>query len=135
MTQEAATVTARLQAATADLLWMSEIDAPLAVIHWPPLDGGLTPGRLLELTNHPLTTLVQEVEVDQFFAGAVEDQDWFGEEERAIAQRYRNLVAILKESLGDLRVYRVGEITIDCYVVGQIELGDWLGLATQVTET
>lgn len=135
MNDETSRLVTRLKAATAGLLWMSEIDAPLEVIHWPPLQGELTPERLLELTNHPLTTAVKPVAVDDFFAGATEEQDWFGEEERAIAQRYRDLVAMLKQTLGKLQGYQVGEVNIDLYMVGQTASGDWVGLATQAVET
>lgn len=135
MDDEISTLMIQLQEATADLLWMSEIDAPLEVIHWPPSDLELTPSHLLELTNHPLTTPVTRVTVDDLFAGATEEQDWFGEEERAIAQRYRDVVAILKQSLNNLQGYRVGEVNISLYMVGQTESRDWVGLATQAVET
>jgi hypothetical protein len=126
---------ARLQAAIAGLLWMSEIDAPLEVIHWPASVLELTQERLLELTHHPPTALVQQVTVEEFFAGATADQDWFGEEERAIAQRYREVVALLKQSLTHLQGYRVGEVRLDLYIVGQTASGNWVGLATQAVET
>lgn len=135
MNDEISVLIARLQDATKGLLWMSEIDAPLEVVHWLPSDLELTQERLLKLTHHPLTTPVKMVAVDTFFAGATEEQDWFGEEERAIAEQYRTLVAILKQSLSNLRVYRVGEVNIDLYILGQAASGDWVGLATQAVET
>lgn len=135
MNDETSTLITRLKEATAGLLWMSEIDAPLEVIHWPPALPDLTTERLLELTDHPLTTPVERIAIDDFFAGATEEQAWFGEEERAIAQRYQDLVAMLKQSLSHLQGYRVGEVNIDIYIVGQTESGDWVGLATQAVET
>jgi hypothetical protein len=78
---------------------------------------------------------VKVLAVDDFFAGATEDQDWFGDEERAIAARYRELVALLKQHLSDLTVYQVGEVTLDVYVVGRTPEGELLGLATQASET
>lgn len=134
MDDETATLITRLQEATAGLLWMSEIDAPLEVLHWPSILE-LTQERLLELTNHPLTTPVKGVTVEDFFAGATEEHAWFGEEERAIAQRYRDVVALLKQSLHHLQGYRVGEVRIDLYIVGQTAASDWIGLATQAVET
>jgi hypothetical protein len=135
MNDEISMLITRLKDATTGLLWMSEIDSPLEVIHWSPSVLELTQERLLKLTHHPLTTPVKRVAVDTFFAGATEEQDWFGEEERAIAERYRNLVAILKHSLSNLQVYRVGEVNIDLYILGQTKSGDWVGLATQSVET
>jgi hypothetical protein len=135
MNDEISALIARLQDATTGLLWTSEIDAPLEVIHWSPSVLELTPEQLLKLTHHPLATPVKRMAVDTFFAGATEEQDWFGEEERVIAEQYRNLVAILKQSLSNLQVYRVGEVNIDLYILGQTESGDWVGLATQAVET
>lgn len=135
MNEETSALMTRFKEATAGLLWMSEIDAPLEVIHWPPSVLELSKERLLELTNHSLTTPVEVVAVDDFFAGATEEQDWFGEEERAIAQRYRDLVTMLKQSLSNLQGYRVGAVNIDLYMVGQTTSGDWVGLATQAVET
>lgn len=135
MDDETAALVAKLQAATAGLLWMSEIDAPLQVIHWPSSVLELTPEQLLKLTNQPPTTPVKQVAVDDLFAGATEDQDWFEDEERAIAQRYRELLALLKQSLDNLQGYRVGEVNIDLYIVGQTNTKDWVGLTTKAVET
>lgn len=124
-----------LQAATAGLLWTSETDAPLDVISWQEQAKELTSERLLELTHHASDTSVATLNVDDFFSAATEEQDWFGDEETAIAANYRTLVVLLKENLHDLKVYRVGEVTIDLYIVGQTDAGDLVGIATQATET
>ena len=136
MNPQSAALVSQLQAATADLLWLSEIDAPFEVKHWShQADAPLTTETLLKLTDQPPTAPVKVLAVDAFFAAATEEQDWFGDEEKAMAARYRELVALLKQHLSDLTVYQVGDVTLDLYVVGRTPEGELLGLATQASET
>jgi Nuclease A inhibitor-like protein len=136
MNPQSTDLLSQLDAAIADLLWLSEIDAPFEVKHWSyPADAPLTTETLLQLTNQPPTAPIKMLAVDDFFAGATEEQDWFGEEEKAIAARYRELVVLLKQHLSQLTVYQVGEVTLDIYVVGCTSEGELVGLATQASET
>ncbi|GAP99842.1 sugar-non-specific nuclease inhibitor NuiA homolog [Leptolyngbya sp. NIES-2104] len=75
------------------------------------------------------------MELEQFFEPVVTEQDWFGDEEKETAAKYRSLLSALKENLSDLKVYRVGEIQIDVYVVGKDEARNIVGIATQIVET
>ncbi|MDX2096842.1 MAG: nuclease A inhibitor family protein [Leptolyngbyaceae cyanobacterium bins.59] len=125
----------RLQTLTEGLLWMSEIDASFSTIHWDaPLQNELTPEKVLELTGQGPETPVEVVEVDNFFAAATEEQEWFGPEEQETATRYRELVLALKQNLDHLTVYRMGEVRLNVYIVGYLA-ESWVGLATQVVET
>jgi len=136
MSEALPTLMATLQRSTEGLLWMSETDEPFAVFHWQKQTvAELTDERLLQLTHQPADTPVEVVDLDEFFSGATEEQDWFGDEEKATAQMYRELVATLKQHLSNLKVYRVGETTIDLYIVGQTDAGDVVGLATKAVET
>lgn len=136
MNLQPADLLTQLQAATADLLWLSEMDAPFEVMYWSQqADTPLTAETLLQLTNQPPTAPVKVLALDDFFAGATEEQDWFGEEEKAIAARYRELVALLKQHLSDLTVYQVGDVNLDLYIIGRTSEGMLVGLATQASET
>jgi Nuclease A inhibitor-like protein len=136
MDSETSTLVAQLQAATDGLLWISETDAPFAMIHWQAAQASDLPHQqLLELTHHSPETVVETVDLDEFFGPAIQKHAWFGAEEQAISARYGELVTILQHNLRDLKVYRVGEMAIDIYIVGQTEAGEVLGLATQVVET
>jgi len=126
---------ATLQALTQDLLWMSETDAPFEIVHWQNQFNQLTNEQLLKLTGHSDDISVEVIEVDDFFPAATIEQDWFGEEEKAIANRYQELVVVLKQHLNQLKVYRVGAINIDIYIVGETESGEIVGLATKAVET
>ncbi|MGK7950260.1 MAG: nuclease A inhibitor family protein [Xenococcaceae cyanobacterium] len=74
-------------------------------------------------------------ELDRFFARVTEEKDWYEEEEIAECKRYRELVKLLKTHLTDIKVYRVGEVEVNCYVLGQTESGSIAGLSTMMVET
>jgi hypothetical protein len=78
---------------------------------------------------------VTEVELDDFFRIATEQQDWHGPEEQETVARFRGLLRILKENLTDIRVYRVGEVEVDVFVIGKTWSGDYAGVSTKVVET
>jgi len=127
-------IATQLSSAAQGLLFLSETDAPFEVINWQT-QGKLTPAILLQLTEHPPDAPVEVVSVDQFFAIATAEEDWHDEEERETVQRFQKLVSTLKQNLLQLQVYRVGDRSIDVYIVGVTDGGDWAGLATKLVET
>jgi hypothetical protein len=114
---------------------MSETDAPIRVVCWKDCSAIGTSEQLLEQTHHAAGTPAEEVELEQFFESVVSEQDWFGEEEKETAVRYRSLLSVLKANLSHLNVYRVGEVEIDVSVLGQTEANTVVGIATQIVET
>jgi len=78
---------------------------------------------------------VRELDFDSFFRNYMQEQDWWGEEERATAKKFQALVAFLKENLKDVKVYRVGGVEADVYIVGQTASGDYAGVKTKIVET
>ncbi len=85
--------------------------------------------------GHPETTPVETLDLETFFAPATQPQDWHGDEERAIAHRFQDLVHLLQTHLKAIQVYRLGSIEIPVYIVGQDEAGDWIIVSTTVVET
>jgi hypothetical protein len=124
-----------LKKAAKGLLYQSESDEPFEAFLWK--DGGrpLTRARLLELTGHPADTPVEEVKPGQFFKDLTEEQDWYGDEEKATVERYKALWKTLKEHLANVRVFKVGEVNRDIYIVGKTPSGDWAGVKTAAVET
>lgn len=107
-----------LKKATTGLLVMSESDYPFEIIQW---DGqtAITPDYLVSLSGASSSN-IQEMSLDDFYN---------------VSRRFPNLVRLLKDSLADLRVYKVGEINIPVYIVGRSPQGNWIGLSTRVVET
>jgi Nuclease A inhibitor-like protein len=132
-----------LTAAIADLFWISETDAPFDLIQWPdktladnPLaDNLLDAAKLRQWLGLPEDIAAETCELESFFAIATQPQDWHGEEEKAIAKRYKALVKLLSTSLNQCQVFRFGTINIEIYIVGQTTDKLWLGLHTQAVET
>ena len=127
-------ITTQLSAAAQGLLFLSETDAPFEVVHWS-VQGKLTPAQVLQLTDHPPDAPIEVVSVDEFFAITTAKEDWHDEEEQETAQRFQNLVNVLKQNLSNIQVYRVGSISINAYIVGLTDSGDYAGLATKLVET
>ncbi|NEP41648.1 MAG: nuclease [Okeania sp. SIO2H7] len=126
----------RLCESSKDLLWTSESDYPFVVFLWE-LDQEieLDIPTFLELTKNPPDTSIKSLIFESFLAIAVTPKDWHDERKEEEVKRYQNLVAILEECLKDLRVYKIGEVTVDVYIVGTTPSGDLAGLSTVSIET
>jgi Nuclease A inhibitor-like protein len=135
MNHDLSEVLNRLKEVSQNLLWISESEAPFEVFVW----GNETQEALNDRTllNH-LDRSDAPIEVqdfDTFFAMPTQIQDWQGEEERAIVHQYQQLVMVLKQHLRDLKVYRMGKVNLDVYILGKTESGAIAGLVTQAVET
>jgi hypothetical protein len=127
-------LTAALQQAVAGLLYQSESDEPFEVFMWPDCPRPLRPEDVLSLAGHPPGTPVAQQTVEQFFASATQEQSWYGDEERATARRYRDLLALLRQHLPDAQVFRVGKVEVTVYIVGHAE-EQCVGVKTMAVET
>jgi hypothetical protein len=125
---------AALQEAVGGLLYQSESDEPFAVFVWPDCPRPLRPEDVLSLTGEPPETPVAQQAVEQFFSSATQEQSWYGDEERATARRYRDLLALLRQHLPDVQVFRVGKVEVTIYIVGHAD-DQCVGLRTMVVET
>ena len=77
----------------------------------------------------------RNVDFDNFFAAAVEEQDWQDDEARARVKKFQALVKYLKENLSGLQVFKVGDTEADVYVLGRTASGNFAGVKTKVVET
>ena len=78
---------------------------------------------------------VRELNFESFFGNYTQEQDWWGEEERATAAKFQALVAFLKQNLKDIKLYRVGDVEADVYIVGKTASGEYAGVKTKTVET
>jgi Nuclease A inhibitor-like protein len=123
-----------LKKATEGLLFMSESDYPFETICWK---------GLLEVSTEFLRTQaelsvdapVETISLDDFFQVAASDAEWRSTESRQAALKYRKLIALLKENLDNVKVYKLGRVNMPVYIVGQSKTGNWLGISTRVVET
>jgi Nuclease A inhibitor-like protein len=129
-------ITEQLKQASDGLLFMSESDYPFEVFLWSAqAQDALTNQKLLQITGHPQDALVEIVDLDYFFRNSAQEKDWHDEQQKQTVKKFQSLVETLKANLADIRVYRVGIISIDVYIVGKTKFGDLAGLSTKVVET
>ncbi len=128
------TVNALRQAAEG-LTYQSETDAPWRAFTWPTAQGEPTGEAVRQRGRHRPDAPVAEQSVEEFFAPLVEEKDWYGDEERATAAKYRALLDAVKRSLKGPKVVRVGSRKVAVYVVGVAPEGGWAGLRTTAVET
>jgi hypothetical protein len=124
-----------LQKATKGLLYMSESDAPFEVVHWARRDPMLSKADLASLVGASSDAPIEEVAVAEFFGDLTQDQDWHDADDKKTVERYRNLLAVLNKSLAKPKVFKIGEATVDIYIVGRTPDGDWAGIKTTAVET
>jgi hypothetical protein len=131
-TAPAHALTERLKKLTRGLSFQSESDYPVQLFFAE--GGGRKSIKASDLSEQP----GKQVDFDGFFGTATADEVWHGPEEKESARRFRELVEALKETLADIKVYKVGKASgaeFDIYVVGRTADGDFAGVTTKVVET
>ncbi|MFL5321391.1 MAG: nuclease A inhibitor family protein [Myxococcaceae bacterium] len=134
MTQPAGQLGVDLAAATKDLTWPSESDRAIQPFELDVPAGSITATKLRSLFGEPTKTPVETRTLDDAFANLVEIRPDMGDDEKALAQKYANLKAQLA-GLKDVKVYRVGNIDIDTYIMGRAPNGKLVGVVTSAIET
>lgn len=128
------TKTALARAAN-DLTFPSESDEPWEAFAWPDAKGEPTADEVRKRGKPPHDSPVEERTLDELFQPLTEEQDWFGDDEIAIAAKNKVLFGTVKRLLGKPRVFRFGKVQIAVFVVGNAREGGWAGLKTLVIET
>ena len=126
-----------LRDAAAGLLYTSEGDYPFDELSisgkelvWPP-----SKDQFLRFMGLSTDTEVQEITLDEFFARHIEKSDPQDAKLQAMRPRFEALRDLLRQTLRDVRVFRVGSVEIRCYLVGADASGDISGLVTTSLES
>ncbi len=126
----------QLHEATADLLYPSETDAHFEPFLWQNIkDSSFSIEKLLLVTRHRKDTPVDGLELTEFFAPVVQEEEWMDDSERETVARFRALQETLENLLADISVYRVGVVKVDVYIVGKTDDGYYAGVSTRLVET
>ncbi|MEH2261949.1 nuclease A inhibitor family protein [Nostoc sp.] len=123
----------KLKEASSGLLMMSESDYPFEVFQWE----GAAPGtqeKILQLTGSQ-DLPVEVVDLDYLFRNCAFEQEWHNELQKKDVKKFQTLVQTLKDNLSNISVYRVGQINIDAYIIGETKDGDLAGVVTKLVET
>src|SRR3989304_7390241 len=116
------TIAETLTQASQGLLMPSESEYPFEVFTWKDMVE-LTPEKILELTHYPPPTSIEEVELDYFFRNVAGEKDWHDELQKENVAKFQNLVQVIKDNLAEIRVYRIGTIEVNVYIVGKTNDG------------
>ena len=119
--------------AIADLLWTSEAEYPFEIVYWQDADR-LNEVTLLQHFNYAPQTKIGTQDIKTFFAATTTEKEWHDEVERIEVKRYQKLVNLLSNYLTNVRVYSIGEVEIDVYILGETERAI-VGLMTKAIAT
>ena len=124
----------KIRNAAQGLYYISETDAEITPFVGKKAEA-VTQEEILSQTKIPTDSAVGEKDFAEFFARLTEIQDWFGDEEKETAQKFVRLRELLERNLRDLKVFKVGKIQLDVYVVGLDAENNLLGINTKAVET
>ena len=124
----------QIKKASEGLYYISETDAEILPF-FGKQSQTVTKEEILRQTDHVADTFVEERNFGEFFSRLTEIQDWFGDEEKATAQKFAELKNLLERNLRDLKVFKVGKIQLDVYAVGINAENNLLGIKTKAVET
>jgi hypothetical protein len=125
-----------LERAAAGLLYTSESDYPFTyVFRAAAVPAPLAVEDFRRAFGIPPDAPVEVVSLDDFLARHIERVDPNDPVAIALVPRYRVLRETLRHAVDGVRVFRVGQIAIDCYLVGTDRAGNVVGLTTVAIET
>ena len=116
------------------LIYIRETDAAITPFAGKTADA-VTKENLASQIGPSGTTNVEEKDFNKFFAPLVKFQDWFGEDERKMTEKFVRLKDLLQQNLRDLKVFRLGKKEIDIFVVGLDQENILRGIQTKAVET
>jgi len=78
---------------------------------------------------------VEERDFEDFFKRLTEMQEWFGDEETTTANKFLELKELLLKNLKDMKIFKVGKIQVEIYIVGLNSESVLAGVWTKAVET
>jgi hypothetical protein len=116
------------------LYYISETDAPFTAFTKKG-EVDLSPGSVAAAAGIEYREPVETIAHEAFFSRLTTEKDWFGEEDKENARRFRVLQAALEANLSNLAVYRFGRISIDIVIAGLDKGSNLVGVRTRSVET
>ena len=124
----------KIKKITNGLYYSSETDEKILPFQGKRTEA-VTAQEIINQTKSAESTPVEERDFNDFFAPLTEMQDWFGDEEKATAEKFAELKNLLEQNLQNLKVFKLGKIQLDIYVVGLDAQSNLTGIKTKAVET
>ncbi len=126
------TLAEQIKKASEGLFYISETDAEILPFVGEEAEA-VNAETILKQTKSDAA--VEERDFEDFFKRLTGLQEWFGEEEIANANKFANLKDLLQENLKDIKIFKVGSIELDIYMVGLDTEKVLTGIQTKAVET
>ena len=123
-----------IKAAATGLQYISESDHPLELVVMKENKEGLEK-EIRALSGKGGEQNIETQTLDYFFRNHVKAYPEDSKLQTENIQRFKNLVKTLNENLSDIKVYRIGEIQVDAFIIGKLKDGRYAGLRTKLIET
>ncbi len=127
-------MTTTLNDLTKNLFYISETDAEIIPFTFRQA-ACVTAAEVLFQSGHDANDPVETIAPDTFFSRLMATKDWFGPREKERAARFAALKTELEKELKDIKVFRVGKVQIEIFVVGLDGEGRLAGVKTKAVET
>ena len=124
----------KIKEASEGLLYRSESDYPFELVHISAPSAALEQ-EFISASNKGTDTKVETVTLEYFFRNMVKIYPDAIAEQEMMALKYKNLQDVLQHELQDVTVYRIGEVQVDVFIIGQLPDNSYGGLRTKVVET
>lgn len=124
----------RIKKITGNLYYISETDAEILPFTGEKAET-VDKDTLLAQICADRDAPVEERNFEEFFSRLTEIQNWFGAEEKKSARKFSELKDLLQEELKDIKVFKIGNMELDVYVVGLDSENILSGIKTQAVET
>ena len=119
-----------------NLLYPSESDEPLETVTcYLDQEEPLTVSQIKDWQMLPPSVYVEETPEADFWEPVITEQDWYGEEEKENAEKFRHINQLIESQLSVRQVFRVGDTEIDVYLLGRNGTGKREGIKTKVVQT
>lgn len=124
----------QIKKAAEGLSYMSETDSGFEVFQLPAGTNNLQE-QLLSISGKEAESAIEEQELEYFFRNMVKIYPESTADQKQTAERFLQLQKVLKEQLAEIKVYRIGAINIDAFIVGKLKDGTYVVLKTALVET
>jgi hypothetical protein len=125
---------ARIEKICSGLTFISETDEPVELFD-PGIGNEISAAELIRAAQKEPDAFVEVQNAYAFLDRLSEMKSWYTEEEIRNAKRFARLRKVLTSELADLKLFRIGSIQIDIFVVGRDTAGNVLGIRTRAVET
>ncbi|QYO65911.1 nuclease A inhibitor family protein [Leptolyngbya sp. 7M] len=117
------------------LIYVSETDAPVELFVGERMSE-ISAKQLVYQLQLPKNTKIDQQDAPAFFKRLSEQKDWYTKDQKETARRFEQLGKIFSRRLLDPTVFRIGQIRIDIYAIGEDKnSGEIVGIRTRAVET